>query len=252
VRSSAGDALAALRPVRERGVADDVALQLVELIRSGVLAEGDRLPGERELAERLQVARASVRSAVSALQQAGVLRTGTGRQGTTVATSWVPERVAAAHAPDPERFRALLEARRVLEPALARYAGARADHAGLERLAQAVSDQRACGGDRPRAVQAEGRFHRLMWRLAANPPLERAMRDVYVELEAVLDMAMRTTADTSRSLQVHEHTLAALRDGDPALIAAAMDEHLALMEGIYAEVTGRRFRPVRHDEYAAD
>jgi DNA-binding FadR family transcriptional regulator len=227
--------------VRERGVADDVALQLVELVRSGVLREGDRLPAERELAERLQVARASVRAAVGALQRAGVLRTGAGRQGTTVATSWVPEAVTAAPPPDAERFRALLEARRVLEPALARYAGARADHAGLDRLAQAVGEQRACGEDRPRAVQAEGRFHRLMWRLAANPPLERAMRDVYVELEAVLDMAMRTSADTARSLQVHERTLAALRDGGPRGIDAAMDEHLALMEGIYAAVTGRRF-----------
>jgi DNA-binding FadR family transcriptional regulator len=236
-------ALSALHPVRQRGVADDVALQLIELIRSGVLGEGDRLPPERELAERLQVARASVRVAVAVLQDAGLLRTGAGRQGTTVATSWVPDTVAAAPAPDPERFRALLEARRVLEPALARYAGARADHAGLERLALAVEDQRRCGDDRPRAVQAEGRFHRLMWRLAANPPLERAMREVYVELEAVLDMAMRTDADTARSLRVHEHTLRALRDGRAERIDAAMDEHLALMEDIYAAVTGRHFAP---------
>lgn len=239
-----GGALAALHPVRERGVADDVAVQIAELIRGGVLSEGDRLPGERELAERLQVARASVRAAVAALQEAGVLRTGAGRQGTTVATNWVPDSVAAAPAPDAERFRALLEARRVLEPALARLAGARADHAGLDRLAAAVAEQRATGEDRPRAVQAEGRFHRLMWRLAANPPLERAMRDVYVELEAVLDMAMRTSGDTAHSLAVHERTLAALRDGGPERIDAAMDEHLALMEGIYAEVTGRRFRLV--------
>ena len=103
----------------------------------------------------------------------------------------------------------------MLEPALARLAAQRADHAGLEQLERAVAEQRALGDDRPRAVQAEGRFHRLMWRLADNAALERAMRDVYVELEAVLDMAMRTAADTERSLRVHERTLAALRDGEP-------------------------------------
>ena len=80
-----------------------------------------------------------------------------------------------------------------------------------------------------------------MWRLADNPPLERAMRDVYVELEAVLDMAMRTEDDTARSLAAHEETLAALRDG-ARIVDAAMAAHLALMEEIYAEVTGRRFR----------
>lgn len=228
--------------MRARSVVDDVALQLCELVRSGVLREGDRLPSERELAERLQVARASVRAAVASLAGAGVLRVGTGRQGTTVASAWVPDEVGGPAAPDAERFRALLEARRTLEPALARLAAARADHTALDLLAAAVAEQRDAG-DRPRAVQAEGRFHRLMWRTARNPPLERAMRDVYLELEAVLDMAMRTDEDTARSLAVHERTLAALRGGDPAEIDAAMDEHLGLMEAIYAESTGRPFRP---------
>jgi len=68
------------------------------------------------------------------------------------------------------------------------------------------------------------------------------MRDVYVELEAVLDMAMRTPTDTERSLTAHEDTLAALRTGDPNTVDAAMDAHLALMEEIYAQTTGRRFR----------
>jgi DNA-binding FadR family transcriptional regulator len=130
----------------------------------------------------------------------------------------------------------------VLEPALARLAARRTDHAGLQQLAQAVDEQRALGDDRPRAVQAEGRFHRLMWRLADNQALERAMRDVYLELEAVLDMAMRTTQDTERSLQAHELTLAAIRSGDLDQVDDAMDAHLALMEEIYAQTTGRRFR----------
>jgi GntR family transcriptional repressor for pyruvate dehydrogenase complex len=235
-------ALDSLHPVRARSVVDDVVQQLLELVRSGALGAGDRLPAERELAERLHVARASVRAAVAHLQANGVVATGPGRRGTLVRTSWVPDDLQPAAAPDADRFRALLEARRVLEPALARLAAQRADHAGLEQLERAVAEQRTLGDERPRAVQAEGRFHRLMWRLADNAALERAMRDVYVELEAVLDMAMRTPADTERSLRAHERTLAALRAGEPEVVDAAMAEHLALMEEIYAQTTGRRFR----------
>jgi len=230
-----------LHPVRARSVVDDVVQQLLELVRSGALQQGDRLPGERELAERMHVARASVRAAVAHLQANGVVEAGPGRRGTTVTTSWVPDELQPSAAPDADRFRALLEARRVLEPALARLAAARTDHKGLEQLAAAVEEQRRLGEDRPRAVQAEGRFHRLMWRLAANQALERAMRDVYLELEAVLDMAMRTPADTGRSLEAHEVTLAALRSGDAKRVDAAMDAHLALMEEIYTQTTGRRF-----------
>jgi DNA-binding GntR family transcriptional regulator len=54
-------------------------------------------------------------------------------------------------------------------------------------------------------------------------------------------MAMRTPDDTRSSLAVHERTLAALRSGDEAAVAAAMDEHLALLEQIYEEVAGRSF-----------
>jgi DNA-binding FadR family transcriptional regulator len=230
-----------LHPVRARSVVDDVVQQLLELVRSGELRDGDRLPAERELAERMHVARASVRAAVAHLQANGVVATGAGRRGTVIRTSWVPDELQPVGAPDADRFRALLEARRVLEPALARLAAQRADHAGLEQLERAVAEQRAMGEDRPRAVQAEGRFHRLMWRLADNAALERAMREVYVELEPVLDMAMRTPADSERSLRAHERTLAALRAGEPDGVGAAMAEHLALMEEIYAQTTGRRF-----------
>ena len=92
----------------------------------------------------------------------------------------------------------------MLEPALARLVGGADGPRRPRALEAAVAEQRALGEDRPRAVQAEGRFHRLMWRLADNAALERAMRDVYVELEAVRDMAMRTADDTERSLQAHD------------------------------------------------
>jgi GntR family transcriptional regulator, transcriptional repressor for pyruvate dehydrogenase complex len=236
------DVLDSLHPVRQRTVVNEVAAQLLELLRSGALSPGDRLPAEREIASRLHVARASVRAAIAHLQAARIVATEAGRRGTVVLTRWVPDDLGSVAAPNHDRFRALLEARRVLEPALAQLAARRADHAGLDALAAAVAEQEALGDDRPRAVQAEGRFHRLMWRLAGNPPLERAMRDVYVELEAVLDMAMRTEEDIARSLRSHQETLAALRRGEPDAIDAAMSAHLALMEGIYGEVTGRTFR----------
>jgi GntR family transcriptional repressor for pyruvate dehydrogenase complex len=128
-----------------------------------------------------------------------------------------------------------------LEPVIARLAAARASDAALQLLEAAIDEQRRHGTDRARAVQAEGRFHRVLWRLAANAPLEQAMRTVYLRLEPVLDMAMRTADDVRASLAVHESTLAALRGGVEAEVAAAMDAHLALLERIYEDVAGRSF-----------
>ena len=51
---------------------------LANLIRSGRLARGDRLPGEHQLAEKYQVSRGTVRSALSELQQLELIATHAG------------------------------------------------------------------------------------------------------------------------------------------------------------------------------
>jgi GntR family transcriptional regulator, transcriptional repressor for pyruvate dehydrogenase complex len=236
------EAVAELRAVRERDVVSAVRAQLVEQVRAGMFRTGDTLPPERVLAARLEVSRASLRAAVAGLVDAGLLEPATGRSGPRVRSQIVPAELWPQTAlPEADELFSLLETRRAIEPDIARLAAARASDAALQTLEDAIEEQRAHGEDRARAVQAEGRFHRILWRLAANPPLEEAMRTVYLRLEPVLDMAMRTPDDVRASLAVHEHTLAALRGGDDTRIAAAMDEHLALLERIYQDVTGRSF-----------
>jgi GntR family transcriptional regulator len=51
---------------------------LVELIRSGQLVRGERLPGENQLARQYSVSRGTVRSALSELQQQDLIATETG------------------------------------------------------------------------------------------------------------------------------------------------------------------------------
>ncbi len=229
-------------PVRERDVVAAVQAQLVELIRAGALQTGETLPAERLLATQLDVSRASLRAAVAALVAAGLLEPAAGRSGPKVRSNLVPPALwPETSLPERDELFALLEARRAIEPVIATLAAARASDAALESLQATIDAQRAHRTERARAVQAEGRFHRVLWRLAENPPLEQAMRTVYLRLEPALDMAMRTPDDTRASLEVHERTLAALRGGDEHEVAAAMGEHLALLEQIYEHVAGRSF-----------
>ena len=61
------------RPVTPEKLSTAVVRQIELLILRGVLRPGERLPAERELAERLGVSRPSLRDAVSSLQEAGLL-----------------------------------------------------------------------------------------------------------------------------------------------------------------------------------
>jgi len=60
-------------PVRRTRVPEEIIEQIRGLVASGELRSGDQLPAERELAERFQVSRASIREALTALQVMGLL-----------------------------------------------------------------------------------------------------------------------------------------------------------------------------------
>src|SRR5215217_1239373 len=64
---------ALVEPVRRSRLSHQIVLQLTELIRDGRLRPGDRLPGERELAEQLKVSRSSLREALRAMESAGLV-----------------------------------------------------------------------------------------------------------------------------------------------------------------------------------
>lgn len=69
-----------LSPIKKTRVYKTIIEQIKESIKRGELKPGDKLPSERELAERLSVSRSAVREAFSALESSGVVDTlpGTG------------------------------------------------------------------------------------------------------------------------------------------------------------------------------
>lgn len=233
------------RPVRTSRTFEDIVHQIVEGIRSGVLKEGDRLPGERVLAQRLEVSRPTVRAAIAQLSAAGVLSTSPGRTGgATVASIWIPDELQLRPM-DPvamDEIIELLETRRVLEPAVAQLAAERLEDEDVDRLEESIALQRANIEDRRKAIQAEERFHRAMWSAADNPTLEGMLASLFARLEVPRDMVMRDEHDMRIAIRLHAETLDALRTGSSSEVAAAMDEHLGYTERLVGEVLGRRSR----------
>ena len=60
-------------PVSSEKLSSAVVRQIEQLVLRGILRAGERLPSERELAERLQVSRPSLRDAIATLQEKGLL-----------------------------------------------------------------------------------------------------------------------------------------------------------------------------------
>src|SRR5579859_4382910 len=75
---------AMLHPVRGHMAFESCVEQLGSAIQLGIFRPGSKLPNERDLAERLQVSRATLREAISALRAAGFVTTVRGRGGGTI------------------------------------------------------------------------------------------------------------------------------------------------------------------------
>ncbi len=148
-----GDSALSLGPLRVEQVYEQIARRILQDIRAGLLAPGQRIPSERELARQMEVGRSSVREAIGVLQVDGIVETRPG-SGSFVAVD-APERlrnepstVLLAH--DASPF-ALLEAREAFEPSVTRLAATRARRdpfaerllADMERLSDPTNARRA-------------------------------------------------------------------------------------------------------------
>ena len=66
------------QPVQPEKLSRAVVRQIEQLVLRGILRPGERLPPERDLAEKLNVSRPSLREAIGELQERGLLMTKAG------------------------------------------------------------------------------------------------------------------------------------------------------------------------------
>jgi GntR family transcriptional repressor for pyruvate dehydrogenase complex len=234
-------------PVRTRRTFEEAAEQIADGVRTGQLRVGDRLPGERALAAQMEISRPTLREAVKVLATAGVLEVRRGADaGMYVATDVVPADLVRERADlRLGEVAAVLEARRIVEPGVARLAAQRAqpsDLAALERSIEAMRKIVKAGygaGDEDRFLQLDVQFHLALARAAANATVERLMRMVFRELEIARDMAMHEPLVPEWTIAIHEETLAAVASGVAASIDDVMDRHIGRMETTWAQEAGQ-------------
>src|SRR3712207_1045906 len=134
-RGAALDAV--FKPVQPPTTFEETVERLGTAIRLGLLAPGDRLPPERDLAAELRISRSTLRQALTTLTQSGHLASVRGRAGGTFVSDRPPlaERVAE---PLGTGAWEALDMRVAIEAGAAVLAAERADHEDLDRLDELV------------------------------------------------------------------------------------------------------------------
>src|SRR5660398_147662 len=127
--------------MREATLPGKVASRIREMVSTGTVKPGERIPSERALAEQLGVGRPAIREALQELKTQGVLVSGRGPQGTRVATSplsRIGTSLAQLLGSGAEHVRELMQLRASVEIEAAGLAAHRASLEDIRRLADSV------------------------------------------------------------------------------------------------------------------
>ncbi|MBU0740531.1 MAG: FadR family transcriptional regulator [Alphaproteobacteria bacterium] len=214
--------------------ADEVVQQIELLILDGVLRDGDRLPGERELSQSLEVSRPILRDALKELENRGLLISHHGG-GTFVADiigqvfSKPITDLISRHA---RATRDYLEYRRELEGLTAELAAQRATETDKALLSRIIEDMRhAHGTQEPEdELAADVEFHNAVGEAAHNIILLHTMRACYRLLsegiffnrKAVFSLPNARERLLDQHVAIHDAILA----GDPEAAKAAAQAHI--------------------------
>ena len=214
-------------------VTDEAIDQLKEMIISGRLGPGDRLPREADLALDLGVSRNSLREAVRALSLVRVLdvRQGDGTYVTSLEPALLMDALAfVVEFQRDSQVLHYLEVRRVLEPAAAAMAARRitaAEAADLRRHAvEAVP-----GLPVEDLVRNDLEFHRRIAAIAGNPVLAALIESVTGPTTRARVWRGLTQDDAHRrTLAEHLGIVDALERHEPEIASARSLVHVSAVE----------------------
>jgi GntR family transcriptional repressor for pyruvate dehydrogenase complex len=213
-----------LAPIEPTGAVEQVVRRIGEAIGAGLLAPGERLPGQVELADTLGVARMTLRQALAVLEDAGLLEMRRGRTGGAFVAADPPP--PALDPPTAEQLRALTDWRRAVSGEAAALAAARRTARELDALQDAAAAVERAAGDAAAFRRTDARFHVLVAELARSRRLVAAEANLQVELGEVLAITPGPARARRVSQAGHGPIVAAIAAGDAADAREATIRHV--------------------------
>ena len=204
------------KPIQQQKIYEQIVEQIRVMITEGNLKPGDRLPAERVLAENLNVSRASLREALSALHLLGLLEIKSG-EGTYIKQSDVNsiiQPLALLLMMERDTVVEILEVRKGLEVEAAGLAAVNATDEDFRIMTATIEEME-------NALQTSNLGEVSDWKL--HFAIARASRN------SLLVRLMNTISDTMRkTIKINREQLFR-KKGNPQIL---FKQHLAVVEAI--------------------
>jgi DNA-binding FadR family transcriptional regulator len=246
VRLLSGDARRAVFAPLDDGAlrSEAVARRVGSAIALGLLAPGEQLPAEAELATQLNVSTVTLREALAELRKLGLVQTRRGRGGGSFVRSrdealaeLADARLAELATTD---LRELGDAAGAVASTAARLAAARASGAEVARLRDIV-DRLAAADSEPARRRADGRYYVELAACAQSVRLTMQQMDLLLELGQLPWPPGRSATLLDVVVESHRAVLDAIEARDPAAARDLTQDHLDTRTRWLVEL---RLRPV--------
>ncbi len=218
-----------IEAIRLENPVDKIIKQLRNLISSGQLKPGDRLPAERILAERFGVGRGYIREAIMKLEFYGLLKTSP-QSGTYV--SGFSLKIIDSIFTDIINFNkgdfaSMIEARYYLEINAAALAAERRTDEDIQFMKDALAEYDAKAKNGSSVVQEDMLFHIKLASATKNSVIESMLLIIIPDLiKVIVENNICDTDRTKTSIPEHHSILDAIEASNPEAAEKAMKVHL--------------------------
>ncbi len=214
-----------IEPITNHRLYKKVADQIAQLIQSGEYQPGQKLPGERNLIERLGVSRSSLREALISLETEGLIEI-RDRSGIFVLGGGQ----TGDEEPQSGNVLEVFAARELVEVEVAALAARHAKPEHLETLSQLLGKMVVCSASDPKGPEYDRQFHLTLAQACGNRVLLRTVELLWENTQQVMEdqpAGIKHSESTWQAIVMeHRDVFHAIREKNPQAAQAAMQQHL--------------------------
>jgi GntR family transcriptional regulator, transcriptional repressor for pyruvate dehydrogenase complex len=231
-------------PRQTKRAFEHISEQIRNLVYTGAIKPGQRLPSERELAEQFQTGRLAVREAFRVLEQMGLVYIKKGKTGgayisefnKTVFSKSLIETIES----NMPTMGDLMEARACIESTIVELASQRMRPGILRALKKNISEASRLVSDGTSSAQAQIEFHILLAKAAGNITLETVLRSIMNVLQLFLFKGIEPSPEhLSKHVNDHKDILKAIQEKKTERAKKQIVEHIQYFSQHFSMTRGQ-------------
>lgn len=227
------------KQIKPKKIYEEVAEEIIEMIKSGKIKPGEKLDSVQTLAESFQVSRSAIREALSALKAMRLIdmRQGEGTYIKEFEHQQLSFPLSTAFLMNKDDVAQLLEVRKILEIGVVASAAEKRTDENLSAMSTALKEMKLSYGNEELGEKADYAFHLALAEASQN----ELLRSLMTHVSTLLIETMRETrklclfskkTSVVRLYEEHLDIYDAIADRNPKKAQIAMKDHLQTVEDL--------------------